>query len=70
MEIKLREETGDYVHIVGPTILSREHIDQIIPHDEFKIETHLNSAFKPLDARIRGDAANDIIHIKNIRHSG
>ena len=35
VEIKLIEEMGEYVHIVGATTLSRDHIDQIIPRDEF-----------------------------------
>jgi len=35
VEIKFIEETGEYVHIVGATTLSREHIDQIIPAEEF-----------------------------------
>lgn len=35
VEIKLIEEMGEYVHIVGATTLSREHIDQIIPSEEF-----------------------------------
>lgn len=35
VEIKLIEEAGSYVHIVGATTLSRQHIDQIIPRDEF-----------------------------------
>jgi len=35
VEIKLVEETGEYVHIVGATTHSGEHIDQIIPRDEF-----------------------------------
>ena len=35
VEIKLIEEMGEYVHIVGATTLSREHIDQIIPREEF-----------------------------------
>jgi SNF2 family DNA or RNA helicase len=35
VEIKLIEEVGEYVHIVGATTLSRTHIDQIIPYEEF-----------------------------------
>jgi len=35
VEIKLIEETGEYIHIVGATTVSREHVDQIIPRDEF-----------------------------------
>lgn len=35
VEIKLIEETEEYVHIVGATTLSRDHIDQIIPREEF-----------------------------------
>jgi superfamily II DNA or RNA helicase len=35
VEIKFIEETGEYVHIVGATTLSREHIDQIIPIEKF-----------------------------------
>lgn len=35
VEIKLIEEVGEYVHIVGATTLSRKHIDQIIPYEEF-----------------------------------
>ena len=34
VEIKLIEEMGNYVHIVGATTLSRNHIDQIIPHEQ------------------------------------
>ncbi len=35
VEVKLIEEMGDYIHIVGATTQSRNHIDQIIPRDEF-----------------------------------
>jgi len=35
VEIKLLEEAGEYVHIVGATTISGKHIDQIIPRDEF-----------------------------------
>jgi len=35
VEIKLIEEEGEYVHIVGATTISRDHVDQIIPRDEF-----------------------------------
>lgn len=47
IEIKLIEETGEYVHIVGATTLSREHIDQIIPFEEFSkiLVEGINSAF-------------------------
>ncbi len=34
VEIKLVEDLGDYVHIVGATTHSRNHIDQIIPRQE------------------------------------
>lgn len=36
VEVKLIEESGEYIHIVGATTLSRDHIDQIIPRDEFE----------------------------------
>ncbi len=47
VEIKFIEETGGYVHIVGATTLSREHIDQIIPDEEFSkiLAERINSAF-------------------------
>lgn len=35
VEIKLIEEFSDFIHIVGATTLSGNHIDQIIPRDEF-----------------------------------
>ena len=35
VEIKLIEEAGEYIHIVGATTISGEHIDQLIPRDEF-----------------------------------
>jgi len=35
VEIKLVEEAGDYIHILGATTISRNHVDQIIPRDEF-----------------------------------
>ncbi len=37
VEIKLFEDFGDYVHIVGATTLSGTHIDQIIPRNEFPV---------------------------------
>jgi len=40
VEIKFIEEAGDYIHIVGSTKDSRQHIDQLISKDEF-------SQFKP-----------------------
>src|SRR3990167_8256724 len=36
VEIKLIEEKGGYIHIVGATTISRTHIDQIIPAAEFQ----------------------------------
>ncbi|MBU4454466.1 MAG: DEAD/DEAH box helicase, partial [Euryarchaeota archaeon] len=47
VEIKFIEETGGYIHIVGATTLSREHIDQIIPDEEFSkiLAERVNSAF-------------------------
>ena len=35
VEVKLVEEYGDYIHIVGATTISRSHIDQIISREEF-----------------------------------
>jgi hypothetical protein len=35
VEIKLMEEIGEYVHIVGATTISRNHIDQLMSHEEF-----------------------------------
>jgi SNF2 family DNA or RNA helicase len=35
VEIKLLEEAGEYIHIVGATTISGKHVDQIIPRDEF-----------------------------------
>jgi hypothetical protein len=36
VEVKLIEEAGEYIHIVGATTASRCHIDQIIPRGEFR----------------------------------
>ncbi|VVB87585.1 putative ATP-dependent RNA helicase [uncultured archaeon] len=46
VEIKLIEEMGEYVHIVGATTLSREHIDQIIPLEEFS-KILIESTYSP-----------------------
>lgn len=35
VELKLVENAGDYVHIIGVTTLSQDHVDQLIPNDEF-----------------------------------
>lgn len=35
IEVKLIEEIGDFVHIVGATKQAGEHIDQLIPRNEF-----------------------------------
>lgn len=35
VELKLIEDTGEYVHIVGVTTISGTHIDQLIPQEEF-----------------------------------
>lgn len=35
VEVKLIEAAGDYVRIVGVTTLSRDHVDQLIPCEEF-----------------------------------
>jgi len=47
VELKLIEDMGDYVHIVGATKISRDHVDQIIPREEFEtfIIEGLKSAF-------------------------
>ena len=34
VEIKKVDYDGDYVHIVGATTLSNNHIDQLIPFEE------------------------------------
>lgn len=36
VEIKLIEQTGSYIHIVGVTSVSQSPIDQLIPAEEFK----------------------------------
>ena len=36
VDIKLVEDMGDYVHIVGATSVSRDHIDQIISREELE----------------------------------
>ena len=33
VELKLVENTGDYVHIIGVTTISQDHIDQVGPND-------------------------------------
>jgi len=35
VEVKLVEDSGDYIHIVGATIISGDHVDAVIPKDEF-----------------------------------
>jgi SNF2 family DNA or RNA helicase len=46
VEIKLLEDAGEYVHIVGATTISGKHIDQIIPCDEFhKLSVQSEDAF-------------------------
>ncbi|MFQ5964571.1 MAG: helicase-related protein [Candidatus Scalinduaceae bacterium] len=35
VEIKLIEDAGDYIHIVGVTTISRNHVDQLIPQKDF-----------------------------------
>ena len=35
VEIKLIEDAGAYVRIIGVTTISRSHIDQLITHEEF-----------------------------------
>ncbi len=35
VEIKLLEDAGEYIHIVGATTISGKHVDQIIPRHEF-----------------------------------
>lgn len=35
VEIKLIEDVGDYIHIVGATKNSRQHVDDLIPRAEF-----------------------------------
>jgi|GEM_PF-1398271 len=46
VEIKLLEEAGKYVHIVGATTISGKHIDQIIPRDEFHRLSLQSEGFK------------------------
>ena len=43
VEIKLIEETGEYVRIVGVTTRSRAHIDDIIPRDELSTFSRADS---------------------------
>ena len=36
VEIKLVENLGDYLHILGQTTVSKEHVDQLIPREEIR----------------------------------
>jgi len=37
VEIKIIEDAGKYIRIIGVTTVSRSHIDQLIPHDAFNL---------------------------------
>ena len=46
VEIKFIENTGDYIHIVGVTLLSRTSVDQIISTEEFSKISCINTNIK------------------------
>jgi hypothetical protein len=33
VELKLVENAGNYIHIIGATTISKDHIDQLVPND-------------------------------------
>jgi superfamily II DNA or RNA helicase len=35
VEIKFLEEMGNFIHIIGATTISKEHVDNLISHEEF-----------------------------------
>ncbi|MCK4316593.1 MAG: helicase, partial [Anaerolineae bacterium] len=61
VEVKLVEEIDGYVHLVGVTVPSREHVDQLIPRQELaqlqiaRVETDFTASprevFLALEAR-------------------
>ncbi len=63
VEITLIEEAGDYVHIVGATRNSRQHIDQLISQAEF-------AQFKPgqLTANFSAEAWKVFLALENTRY--
>ena len=43
VEVKLVEEMGEYVHLVGATTGSGKHVDQLIPREELaQLQTDLD----------------------------
>jgi SNF2 family DNA or RNA helicase len=63
VEIKLIEEMGNYVHIVGATTLTRDHIDQIIPHEEFS-----TLSIEEMVARFAEDPREVFLALETIRY--
>jgi len=61
VDIKLVQDLGDYIHLVGATTRSGEHVDQLIPREELaqlqiaRVETDFAAAprevFLALEAR-------------------
>jgi len=47
VEVKFKEEVGDYIHLVGSTLYSKQHIDQLISKKEYESfeQTQLNVKF-------------------------
>jgi SNF2 family DNA or RNA helicase len=63
VEIKRVDHNGDYVHIVGATILSNHHIDQIIPAEEL-----FDINIKTIDTDFKSEAWKVFLALKSKRY--
>jgi len=46
VEVKLIEETGNYLHIVGVTLISQSPVDQLIPKEELAKISHITQSIR------------------------
>ena len=63
VEIKRVDHNGDYVHIVGATTLSNQHIDQLIPLNEFS-----DISIRTIDTDFKSEAWKVFLALESKRY--
>lgn len=63
VEVKVFEDMGDYFHIVGSTIHSNRHVDQLLKSDDLS-----NVEFSTIDQDFQGDPNNTFLSLETTRY--
>src|SRR5690606_12598551 len=63
VEINLIEEFGEYLHIVGATVATRQHIDQLVPRNELE-----QIAAQTQEGILRADPRHAFLAVETYRY--